>query len=257
VRLLEALAQWPIGDGGLDAAAERLRALSVPSRLADELADRAGPILGGYREATVRVISSQYGGLLDSSASVLTAMRQWKRARDGRILRGGVTVDVRLSKTDRGWQVTNLRPSRPGPPDTPEPRLVRKVLAHPQIHLPPAARADVLAGGLCPLGMRALLHLAGRYEINVSVVHSGHPYFVFGTHRLSDHTRKRAFDVWAINRQPIVARTTPHRLVDQFMRDAVAAGAYNVGGPRLLTGGSFFSDPSHHDHTHIAFATDN
>jgi hypothetical protein len=104
--------------------------------------------------------------------------------------------------------------------------------------------------------MRALLDLARDYEINVSVVHSGHPYFVFGTHRVSDHTRGRAFDVWAINGQPIVSRATPHKLVDGFMRDAVDAGAYNVGGPRLLPGGSFFSDASHHDHTHIAFDSD-
>jgi hypothetical protein len=257
VRLVEALGQWSPGDDGEAAAAHRLRRLSATPSRADHLAHQAGPLLGDYREATIRVIASQYGGLLESSASVLVATQQWKRRPDsGEILTGGVTVDVRLSSTSRGWEVNDIRPSRPGPPVRPASRLVRRVVRHPRIHLPPAARADVLAGSLRPKPMRALLDLARDYEVDVSVVHSGHPYYVFGTDRLSDHTRMRAFDVWAINRQPIVARSTPDNLVDRFMRDAVDAGAYNVGGPRLLPGGYFFSDPSHHDHTHIAFDSD-
>ncbi|WP_257786860.1 hypothetical protein [Streptomyces fodineus] len=42
------------------------------------------------------------------------------------------------------------------------------------------------------------------------------------------------------------------------MRDAAAAGSYNVGGPVLLAGGGagqFFSDATHHDHVHIGFRT--
>jgi hypothetical protein len=41
------------------------------------------------------------------------------------------------------------------------------------------------------------------------------------------------------------------------MRDAAAAGSYNVGGPVQLSGGTapdqFFSDATHHDHVHIGF----
>ncbi|MGN5381685.1 hypothetical protein ACQ4WX_45170 [Streptomyces lasalocidi] len=42
------------------------------------------------------------------------------------------------------------------------------------------------------------------------------------------------------------------------MRDAAAAGSYNVGGPVLLSGGGpdhFFSDATHHDHVHVGFRT--
>jgi hypothetical protein len=253
IRLLETLAQWPEGAGGRRAATRRIHDLPAGRAHMDRLVDQAAPLLGDYTEATVRVVAAQYGGLLKTSASVLVAMRQWTRRLDGNVFSGGWTFDVRLAKVHRTWLVTELRPSRPGPAVVPEPLLVRRIIGHSQIHLPPAGRADVLAGSLCPQGMRALLALAHQYEVGVSVVHSGHPYYVFGTHRISDHTRKRAFDVWAINGQPIVAPKTPHELVDGFMRDAVAAGAYNVGGPRLLPGSGFFSDATHHDHIHTAF----
>jgi hypothetical protein len=253
IRLLETLSQWSEGGEGRRAAARRLRDLPAAAGRVEQLVYEGRPLLGRYSEATVRVLATQYGGMLPSSASVLVALRQWKRRDDDTVLRTGSTVDVRLAEVDGQWQVTRLRPSRPGPPLRPEPRLVERVVEHPRIHLPPAARADVLAGSLCPFAMSALVRLAKTYEIDVSVVHTGHPYFVFGTRRLSDHTRKRAFDVWAINGQPIVSAETPHRLVDGFMRDAVAAGAYNVGGPRPLAGGAYFSDATHHDHTHIAF----
>ncbi|GGU97181.1 hypothetical protein GCM10010260_36160 [Streptomyces filipinensis] len=42
------------------------------------------------------------------------------------------------------------------------------------------------------------------------------------------------------------------------MRDAAAAGSYNVGGPLPLTGaaaGQFLSDAAHHDHVHVGFRT--
>jgi hypothetical protein len=251
IRTLETLCQWQ--RGGDAAAVDRLRGRHIDGRRASHLVEQARPLLGDYPEGALRVVATQYGGLLEDSASVIVAVRQWRRRSDGSVVRGGATVDVRVARNGRRWFVTDLRPSRPGPPSTPEPALVRRTLHHPGIRLPPAARADLLAGSLCDPGMRAMLTLADRYHLAVTVVHSGHPYYVFGTHRISDHTRMRAFDVWAIDGQPIVARSTPHSLVDGFMRDAVAAGAYNVGGPRQLDGPQFFSDATHHDHTHVAF----
>ncbi|MFD8307698.1 hypothetical protein ACFV29_36025 [Streptomyces sp. NPDC059690] len=52
---------------------------------------------------------------------------------------------------------------------------------------------------------------------------------------------------------------TSRALIERFMRDAAAAGSYNVGGPVRLSGGAaanrFFSDATHHDHVHIGFRT--
>ena len=90
----------------------------------------------------------------------------------------------------------------------------------------------------------------------MSVVHTGHPRNVFGTDRLSDHTRMRAFDVWAVDGHTVIDPATSDALVDGFMRAAAKAGAYNVGGPRQLGLPGFFSDRVHRDHLHIAFDSD-
>ena len=41
-----------------------------------------------------------------------------------------------------------------------------------------------------------------------------------------------------------------------ILRAAKDAGAYNIGGPRLLSGPGYFSDRTHRDHCHIAFNSD-
>ncbi|NGN70358.1 hypothetical protein G5C51_41560 [Streptomyces sp. A7024] len=201
-------------------------------------------------------MAAQYGGLQGGRASVLVAYRQWVRRPNGTIKAGGSAFDVRLEEGPGGWEVTALHPARPGRAKREPGDLAQRVLAHDRIHLPPAAAADVRAGTLRPYPMRVLLALADDYEIDVSIVHTGHPRNVFGTTRLSDHTRMRAFDVWAVNGRRVIDAGTPGRLIDGFLRRAVAAGAYNVGGPRQLSGGSYFSDRVHRDHLHIAFNRD-
>jgi hypothetical protein len=85
------------------------------------------------------------------------------------------------------------------------------------------------------------------------VIRSGHPLYVFGTSRLSDHPRGRAFDTWQIDGHAVVDPATPRALVTGYMRAAAAAGSYNVGGPYRLSGATYFSDATHHDHVHAGF----
>jgi hypothetical protein len=125
---------------------------------------------------------------------------------------------------------------------------------HPHIDLPPAARADVRSGQVHGSVLAAMLRLAATYRIGVSVVRSGHPVHVFGTDRLSDHPRGRAFDTWQINGRAVVDPRTSRRLVAGYMEASAAAGSYNVGGPSLLgSAPQFFSDSTHHDHVHAGF----
>ena len=132
----------------------------------------------------------------------------------------------------------------------------RRVLGHPRIDLPPASRADVLSGRVHDSVLTAMLTLARRYTLGVSVVRSGHPLHVFGTSRLSDHPQGRAFDTWRIDGHPVLAGRTPRALVAGYMEAAAAAGSYNVGGPYLLgSPPQFFSDATHHDHVHAGFAS--
>jgi hypothetical protein len=171
-------------------------------------------------------------------------------------VRGGHTYDVRLSRTPAGWRVTSVHPSTPGQAATSHTAAARRVLASGRISLPPAGRRDVLSGQVHDSVLEAMLTMSATYRIQVSVVRSGHPIYVFGTHRLSDHPQGRAFDTWAIDGHAVVDAKTPRALVEEYMHAAAAAGSYNVGGPYLLGAApQWFSDVTHHDHVHAGFTT--
>ena len=220
---------------------------------AKEAAVRRVERLGNDPERRVQVIDAQYGGLLTSTASVLVVCRSLSR-RAGRIVVAGHTIDVRVALLGGRWRVTAVRPSSPGPP-TPHPTpAVRHVLGSPRIDLPPAARADVASGLVHDSVLEAMLTVARRWPIGVSVVRTGHPHFVFGTDRPSDHPPGRAFDTWRVGDHAVVRPTTPRALVAAYMEALAAAGSYNVGGPLLLgSSPQYFSDRTHQDHVHAGF----
>ena len=204
---------------------------------------------------SVLVIDAQYGGLLADSASVLVVTRTWRR-RGGGIAHGGATYDVRLSRGSSGWRVSAVHPSHPGPPSRRPTADELAVLRSDRIVLPPAGEADVRSGRVHESVLAAMLKLAERYRLGVSVVRSGHPTYVFGTDRLSDHPQGRAFDTFRIDQRLVVDRQTPRRLVVGYMEAVARAGSYNVGGPYLLgSAPQWFSDRTHHDHVHAGFST--
>ncbi len=256
VRLVEATSSW--GTGGADeaAVAARLTAQGISGPRAAAFAAVTAPFRGASTEATSGVIAAQYGGLTATTASLLVTFEQWTRDAAGAVVRGGAGADVRLTKEQGQWQVTEVFAATPAPPVQPVPPLVQQVLSNPRLRLPPAAAADVAAGNLRSKPMQALLALARDYDIDVSIVFKPHPDNVFATNRLSDHTRRRAWDIWAVNGQAVIAESTPDALIDGFLRAAKDAGAYNIGGPRLLSGAGYFSDRTHRDHCHIAFNSD-
>ncbi|MFG2917994.1 hypothetical protein ACGF0D_34520 [Kitasatospora sp. NPDC048298] len=251
VELVAALGAWPPGGQGVEAARARVAALGLPPALADQ----AGPLAPAATEASLEVIVAQYGGILDDSASVLVVCRQWRRGPDGSVVEGGTTVDVRLGRAEPRWTVTDLRPGDAGPAAAAPPPEVARVLAEPRIELPPEAAADLCSGTVHDSVLEAMLRLAGPYTLSVSVVRTGHPLDVFGTTRPSDHPLGRAFDVWRIDGLAVVDPGTSRQLIASFMRDAAAAGSYNVGGPVALqgAGNQFFTDDTHHDHCHVGF----
>ena len=119
-----------------------------------------------------------------------------------------------------------------------------------------AARADIRSGSISNGVLNALHGLAARHVIDVSVVKSGHPLYVFGTSRRSDHPRGHAVDVWSVDGHPVVLPAN-RALVESVMRLGISLGAYQVGGPVDLDGGGslYFSDNTHHDHIHLGFRT--
>jgi hypothetical protein len=206
-------------------------------------------------DTAVQVVDAQYGGLLSDTASVLVVTRSWLRSHD-RVVPGGHTYDVRLSRVGTAWRVTAVHTSQPGPTSRSLGSAARRVLASDRIHLPPAAAGDVASGRVHDSVLTALLAVARSHRPSVSVVRSGHPLYVFGTTRPSDHPLGRAFDTWAIDGHPVVDPRTPRALVEEYMHAVAAAGSYNVGGPYLLgSAPQWFSDATHHDHVHAGFAT--
>lgn len=210
--------------------------------------------VGTNAQNRVQVIEAQYGGLLSTTASVLVVCRSWT-LRNGRIVTGGHTFDVRLSHRGSGWSVTAVNPSHPGLPASRLTTAARHVLASHRIVLPPAAHADVASGQVHDTVLETMLRMSQHWLIGVSVIRSGHPIYVFGTDRLSDHPRGRAFDTWAIDGHPVVAPQTPRSLITNYMERLAALGSYNVGGPVLLgSAPQYFSDNTHHDHVHAGFS---
>jgi hypothetical protein len=232
---------WTPNRGDVEPAAK-----TQAVRATERLLHRAGV------RSVVEVIDAQYGGILANSASVLVVCRQYTAA-NGKVSTGGTTVDVRLRKSGGTWRVTAMHPAQPGRPAAHLSTSASRVLASHRITLPPASMADVRSGAVHDSVLTAMLRLAENYRIGVSVIRSGHPLYVFGTSRLSDHPRGRAFDTWQIDGHAVVDPVTPRSLVTGYMRAAAAAGSYNVGGPYRLSGSTYFSDATHHDHVHAGF----
>ena len=257
VRLLEALGTWSsassdsAGRPGLPAAHVRIARLGY----APALADAATALLGSSGSAVVQVVDAQYGGILASSSSVLVVLKQWRTGPGGAtVLAGGTTVDVRLVAASPFWRVTAVHPAEPSPPAARLSPQVSALLASTRLHLPVAARADLGSGTISAGVVSALRGLSAAHVVDVSVVKSGHPLYVFGTSRLSDHPRGHAVDVWAVDGHPVVDPAN-RPLVESVMRLGIALGAYQVGGPVDLDGGGlqYFSDNTHHDHIHLGF----
>lgn len=252
VQLVQTAAAWTTGQGGIAAARRRLAAGGFDPALVTALR----PLLSDDPAAVVQVVDAQYGGILASSASVLVPLAQWRLGQDGRVRAGGTTLDVRLVADSPQWRVTAVHPAQPGPVSSSLTSAAGAVLANDRIRLPVAAAADVRAGRVHDSVLHALTGLAKAHVLDVSVIRSGHPIYVFGTTRHSDHPRGRAADVWAVDGCAVVDPAN-RALVIRFMRAASALGPWQVGGPVDLDGAgtAFFSDQTHQDHVHMGFST--
>lgn len=184
---------------------------------------------------------------------MLVVTRSW-RLTGGRLVPDGQTFDVRLTRHGQSWNVNTVYPSKPGAATAGLSALARRVLASDRIDLPPAARRDVQAGTVHASVLTAMLTVARSHRIGISVLRSGHPLYVFGTNRPSDHPQGRAFDTWRVDGHAVVDPRTSRGLVTEYMHAVAGAGSYNVGGPYLLgSGPQWFSDDTHHDHVHAGF----
>ena len=252
VKLLETVASWSTATAGLADARQRLRERGYDPDLVEPLAG----LVGTGKAATAQVVMAQYGGILATSASVLAVLNQWVLGTGGKVVAGGTTVDIRLAYQQPDWVVTDVFPANLPRPAAQLSKSARRVLNNPRITLPFAAAADVRSGQIHDSVLGAMNALSADFEVDVSVLKSGHPINVFGTTRQSNHTDGRAVDVWAIDNKPVIDQANQAR-VARFMRAAAATGTWQVGGPINLDGDgtAFFADDTHQDHIHMGFTT--
>lgn len=247
---LQTLMTYDPGSSTAEAARQRLIDSGAPAAIAD----KAGPVLFAGASSAADIIYPQLGGLTGERASVMLVVRQ-------RLLNGVQrqtfvrTVDVRLLRRDGRWSIEDVA-SFGGDPVTVPPELpasARRVLADPAIDLPDSARWDISAGRVGEPILALLADLAQRHRLGVTVFATGHPHEVFGTTRVSNHTRGAAVDLWLVD-APVVSQRDPNGAISVLVRDLLGRGVTELGAPFDVDGlgGANFTDTVHQDHLHLA-----
>jgi transglycosylase-like protein with SLT domain len=128
------------------------------------------------------------------------------------------------------------------------------LLANPRIVLSDWARGDIAAGRVHPRLLELLAAIAERHTITVSVIETGHTFYVEGTTRMSLHAVGQAADISVIDGEPVGSSSAGTRDLVQWLAGSLdQLGVAEVGSPFVdLLGAGLFSDESHMDHVHLA-----
>jgi cell wall-associated NlpC family hydrolase len=128
------------------------------------------------------------------------------------------------------------------------------VLDNPHITLPPNTRHDLESGVVDPRLVATLEKLAEHHDIAISVIKTGHPEFVAGSHSVSNHYYGRALDIASVDGRAVNAGNPAAREVateiaalDPAIRPSEVGTPWPIGAP------GFFSDAEHQNHLHIGF----
>lgn len=251
VRYLEAALSWAPGEtplSGLDALP------AVSARLRSDLQALAGT----YVASKVSISYPQYGGLPEdkrSASLIIVATQTYAATADLRTQDAQFIVDLRLARSRAGtWTPTRALVPRLPPPVAPT-ALRTKVLSKASLKMSDAARADISGGLIYDPLLTMMDSLSDRWQLDVQELKSGHPYTVFGTKTISNHTKGRAVDIWAIDGVPVIDRQRSQWRA--LMAAAGALGATEIGGPadldRSRSKRPYFTNSLHQDHVHVGF----
>jgi hypothetical protein len=203
------------------------------------------------------VLYPQFGGLTATTCSIMAVVRQ-VIGTPGEERTETRTVDVRLRLADGTWLFDLLDdvggPAIERPDDLPDEAVA--VLEDDRIELPDSARWDIYEGETAVTLLALMTRMADRTGgFAVCTLSRGHPTNVFGTDRLSDHTRGRAVDIHRIGEALVIDDRASGSLtletVDWLYGDEIRPV---VGAPVALDGfgGRSFTDDVHQDHLHVA-----
>jgi hypothetical protein len=224
----------------------------------DRDVDLAREVVHADSWSRAEVLYPQFGGLTATTSSIMVVVRQVIGSPGGERRTETRTVDVRLRLADGTW-IFDLLDDVGGPPverpdDLPDEAVA--VLDDDRIELPDSARWDIYEGETAVTLLALMTRLADRTGgFAVCTLSRGHPTNVFGTDRLSDHTRGRAVDIHRVGEALVIddrASGSPTLdAVDWLYEDEIQPV---VGAPLALDGfgGRSFTDDVHQDHLHVA-----
>ncbi len=249
-RFLETLTTFGAGGGEAAATAMRLGSAGYDPALGVQ----APGLLAGAEASVGEIVYPQLGGLTSDQASVVTVLRLRRRTKSGCEETVVRTVDVRLTRGDM-WKVTAVAsdggyPANQVPPDG----QASEILASNRLEMSDSARWDVAAGRIDPRILRLVLDLSATRSLSITVFATGHPMNVFGESSVSNHTRGRGVDIWAVNGVPVAGAQFGSPALD-VAAAALAAGVTELGAPWDLDGpgGPSFTNALHADHLHLAY----
>jgi hypothetical protein len=102
---------------------------------------------------------------------------------------------------------------------------------------------------------KVLVAAAGRYQLRVSCLRSGHSWYVKGTRRVSNHSLWRAVDVDQVDGRPVSPSNTAARTLAVWIGQGRAGvQPSEVGSPWTFGGRPWFTDQGHQGHLHVGFA---
>ena len=252
--VVQLLSTYSADASGVEAARARLVAAGFDPRLADQ----SGGLFIPNTSSSGEIVYPQLGGLTVSKASVMVVVRQRLLA-DSVVQEVTRTIDVRLDLVDASWRPVDIASVGGEPIERPADLRapITALLDEPAVEIPDSARWDLYAGLVDPRIVELLLELAKEHELAVTVMASGHPANVFGSERMSNHTRGRGVDIWSVDGTPVVDQRQADSLLRGLVERLVEEGVTELGSPFDLDGpgGVMFTNLVHQDHLHLAYRT--
>jgi hypothetical protein len=182
------------------------------------------------------------------------ALHSYRKTVLRRAARFGMNSACGLLKQSEQASLTPSAPA-PTPLDTALAATPRSLLADDSIAFAPVAAADVANGVADSRLVQLLAWIAERHQIVVAVIKTGHPRYVTGTHKISNHWYGRAASITEVDGQAVGPRSNAAAaLWDELQTAPKALRPDEVGAPWSVPGRPrWFSGPGEQAEIHVGF----
>lgn len=245
------LTNYDPGDSFTDIAAS----LTNDPTAQNALLDAAAAVLHPDTWSRGTVEYAQLGGLTADRTSIMVVVRQELGGTEPRVERR--TFDVRLIRDALGAWTFDRLASAGGevvarPDDLSE--AAAAVLADERIGLADSAIWDIYSGHTSDPLLRLMSELAEVTPFDAVVLHTGHPFNVFETDRISNHSVGRAIDIYRFGDELVINGRFEGSLTQAVTRDlSQRTDVSELGSPWKFAEATTasFTNEVHQDHIHL------